>query len=67
MNCEQTNSCARRHIARLQEQNRLLAECLAEERKKRKEAYAWYQKRLRSKFYSVLDLMALQLSDMKIK
>lgn len=49
------------HIRRLQEQNRLLSEMLAQERKLRKEAYAWYQRRLDGKFWLVwaaLDLLA---------
>jgi hypothetical protein len=46
-----------RHIKRLQEQNRLLAEVIASERKARKGAYAWYFNRLQSKFWFVVDYM----------
>ena len=47
------------HIARLQEQNRLLAECLADERRLRKQAYAWYQKRLQNRWWSIVDTMLM--------
>jgi hypothetical protein len=45
----------RRHVRRLQEQNRLLAECLADERRLRKGAYNWYRERLGSWFYCLWD------------
>lgn len=48
-------ACSVAHLRRLQEQNRLLAECLADERKLRKEAYAYYQRRLRSWWCRTLD------------
>lgn len=48
-----------KHIARLQERNRLLAECLADERKLRQEAHGWYRQRLQSRFWSLLDCIAL--------
>lgn len=48
-----------RNISRLQEQNRLLAECLAEERGLRKRAYKHYQIRLQSRFAWVADLIAI--------
>lgn len=51
----------RHHTTRLQEQNRLLSECLADERRLRKEAYAWYQKRLQSRFWGVMDMMLMSL------
>ena len=46
-----------KHIHRLQDQNRLLAECLADERQMRKEAYKWYQDRLNSRFWGLFDMM----------
>lgn len=52
-------TCSAAHVRRLQEQNRLLAECLADERKLRKEAYRWYRDRLNSRFFVWLDLFSL--------
>jgi len=49
------------HVRRLQEQNRLLAECLADERRLRKQAYAWYQKRLQSRWWSLMDMVLLSV------
>lgn len=48
-----------RHIKRLQEQNRLLAEVIASERKLRKQAYSWYLRRLQSKWWSVIDILTM--------
>lgn len=48
-----------RHIARLQEQNRLLAEVVATERRARKQAYAWYFNRLRSRFWFIVDYILM--------
>lgn len=45
------------HIKRLQERNRVLAEMLAVERIARRQAYAWYMQRLRSRVWFVFDLM----------
>ncbi len=45
------------HIQRLQDRNRLLAECLADERRLRKNAYAHYQRRIDSKFFWCIDVM----------
>ena len=53
--------CYAAHIARLQEQNRLLSECLADERRLRKQAYAWYQKRLQSRWWSLMDVVLLSV------
>lgn len=52
-----------RHIKRLREQNALLAEVVASERKLRKEAYAWYFNRLNSKLFWLYDLMLIHLKD----
>jgi len=57
-----TSNNAAKHIARLQEQNRLLAECLADERRLRKQAYAWYQKRLKSRWWSMLGMVVASVS-----
>ena len=55
------SGCYAAHVARLQEQNRLLAECLADERRLRKNAYAWYQKRLQSRWWSLMDMVLLSV------
>ena len=52
---KKTNSIESKHVARLIEQNRLLAECLAEERKLRKDAYKWYSDRLNNKIQAFWD------------
>jgi hypothetical protein len=57
------SSSTANHIARLQEQNRLLAECLADERQLRKQAYAWYQKRLKSRWLSMLEMFVAVVTD----
>lgn len=44
------------HIRRLEARNRVLAEMLAVERIYRQQAYAWYSKRLRSRFLGLLDM-----------
>lgn len=46
-------------IRRLQERNRLLAECLADERRLRKRAYKYYMDRLRSRFLRFMDMVML--------
>lgn len=53
------SGCYATHIARLQEQNQLLSECLADERRLRKQAYAWYQKRLQNRWWSLIDMALL--------
>lgn len=50
-----------KQIKRLQDQNKILAECLADERRLRKLAYGWYQRRLLSKWGAVLDLIMISL------
>jgi hypothetical protein len=47
------------HIRRLQEQNRLLAEMLTDERAYRKRAYDWYRGRLRHRWSWIVDIMLL--------
>lgn len=54
-------SASAKHIKRLQEQNRLLAECLADERRLRKQAYRWYMGRLSSRFISLFDWLTYSL------
>lgn len=49
------------HIKRLQDQCKVLGEVLAEERTLRKKAYAWYQKRLRSSFWGVIDMLTFNV------
>jgi hypothetical protein len=44
-----------KHIERLQQRNRELAEALAEERIRRKQAWHYYQKRLNSRFLFLMD------------
>lgn len=56
-----------KHIERLQEQNRLLAECLADERRLRKEAYAVYRKRASSRLISAMDMFLFAVNDAKRK
>jgi hypothetical protein len=53
------------HIRRLQERNRVLGEMLAAERIARQGAYAWYMKRLRSRLWSMFDLMLMGLNSRK--
>jgi hypothetical protein len=48
------------HIRRLQERNLILGQMLAQERIAKQHAYAWYYKRLRSRFWSLMDLMLLR-------
>ena len=54
-------TCYAAHIARLQDQNRLLAECLSDERRLRKQAYKWYQERLHSKWWCLIDMCLLSV------
>ena len=51
----------RKQIRRLQEQNKLLAECLADERGRRKRAYEWYQNRLHSRLWTIFDITMMGL------
>jgi len=51
----------RKQIRRLQEQNKLLAECLADERGRRKRAYDWYQNRLHSRLWTIFDMTMMGL------
>jgi hypothetical protein len=46
-----------KQIKRLQRQNAILAEVIAEERCLRQKAYAWYMKRLNSRFMWLFDLI----------
>lgn len=50
-------------IKRLQEQNALLAECLADERALRKKAYDYYQKKLNSRFMRTIGFLFEYVSD----
>lgn len=50
-----------RHIKRLREQNQLLAEVVATERKARKQAYAWYFARLNNRLLWLFDLMLIHM------
>lgn len=47
------------HIRRLQEQNEMLLATVHQERRWRQEAYAWYRKRLRSRFFWFLDFAVM--------
>jgi hypothetical protein len=47
------------HIARLNRQNSLLAECLVEERWRRQKLQKWYEGRLRSRLASFVDTVSL--------
>jgi len=55
---EKTARARNKHIERLQQRNRELAEALAEERIKRKQAWHYYQKRLKSRFYFLMDFVS---------
>jgi hypothetical protein len=48
-----------RHIRRLEARNAVLAMMLSEERSLRCRAYAWYQRRLTSKWWLFMDLFAM--------
>ncbi len=48
-----------KHIKRLEAQNRELVEMLLHERKLRINAYAWYQRRLRSWLWAMFDLITM--------
>lgn len=52
-----------KHIARLEERNRVLAEMLVEERKMRRAAYGWYRGRLRSRIDTFFSAMLYVLND----
>jgi hypothetical protein len=50
-----------RHIKRLQDDRALLTDMLVTERRLRRDAYKFYAKRLRSRFWFVMDLMTFGL------
>ncbi|KKL07765.1 hypothetical protein LCGC14_2582710 [marine sediment metagenome] len=43
-----------KHIRRLQSENRILVQVIAEERTARQAAYSWYSKKLNSKFMWII-------------
>ena len=52
-----TRTEALRHVERLQDENRLLASVLADERRLRQRAYGWYQRRLNGRLMWLVDAM----------
>lgn len=47
------------HVRRLQARNRELAEMLAEERILRRQAYEWYEQRLMSRLWLLMDAVMI--------
>ena len=54
---QKTNKAYKNHLNRYRCRNRLLAEVIADERAFRVMAYDYYQKRLQSKLFSIIDTM----------